>query len=50
MLVILVKLCKVLETKKQLISNMISMNDCAERMNLFGGKYPHEFKVLIFFK
>uniref|UniRef100_A0A915LKB7 DIRP domain-containing protein n=1 Tax=Meloidogyne javanica TaxID=6303 RepID=A0A915LKB7_MELJA len=45
MLVILVKLCKVLETKKQLISNMISMNDCAERMNLFGGKYPHEFKI-----
>nr|CAD2180549.1 unnamed protein product [Meloidogyne enterolobii] len=24
---------------------MISMNDCAERMNLFGGKYPHEFKI-----
>uniref|UniRef100_A0A1I8BAF1 DIRP domain-containing protein n=1 Tax=Meloidogyne hapla TaxID=6305 RepID=A0A1I8BAF1_MELHA len=45
MLVILVKLCKVLETKKQLISNMISMNDCAERMNLFGGKYPQEFKI-----
>lgn len=45
MLVILVKLCKVIDYKKQLITNLTLMNDSAERMNLLANDYPHEFKV-----
>lgn len=47
MLVILVKLCKVIEYKKQLISNLTWMNDNAEKMNLLTNEYPHEFKVYL---
>lgn len=45
MLVILVKLCKVIEYKKQLINSLSLMNDYAEKMNLMSNDYPHEFKV-----
>uniref|UniRef100_A0A915DM55 LIN-9 C-terminal domain-containing protein n=1 Tax=Ditylenchus dipsaci TaxID=166011 RepID=A0A915DM55_9BILA len=45
MLVILVKLCKVIEYKKQLVSNLTWMNDSAEKMNLLANEYPHEFKM-----
>lgn len=45
MLVILVKLCKLIEYKKQLIANLTLMNDAAEKMNMFGNKYDVEFKV-----
>ncbi|KAL3124100.1 hypothetical protein niasHT_004689 [Heterodera trifolii] len=45
MLVILVKLCKVVEYKKKLVTNLTVMNDYAEKMNLLGNSYPHEFKV-----
>lgn len=48
MLVILVKLCKVIEYKKQLVGNLTLMNDYAEQMNLMGNEYPEEFKVLLF--
>jgi hypothetical protein len=45
MLVILVKLCKVIEYKKQLIGQLKLMNDCAERMSMLGSDYPEEFKA-----
>uniref|UniRef100_A0A183C4E1 DIRP domain-containing protein n=1 Tax=Globodera pallida TaxID=36090 RepID=A0A183C4E1_GLOPA len=45
MLVILVKLCKVVEYKKKLVSNLTVMNDYAEKINLLGSTYPLEFKV-----
>lgn len=45
MLVILVKLCKLVELKKQFIVNLTTMNDAAEKMNLYENKYPPLFKV-----
>ena len=45
MLVILVKLCKVIEYKKQLIGQLTLINDYAEKMNTLSNVYPEEFKV-----
>lgn len=45
MLVILVKLCKVIEYKKQLIAQLTMMNDTLEKMNMLGNEYPEELKV-----
>jgi hypothetical protein len=47
MLVILVKLCKVIEYKKQLIAQLTMMNDTLEKMNMLGNEYPEELKVLL---
>lgn len=46
MLVILVKLCKLVEYKKQLIGNLMWMNDNAEKMSLLSNEYPEEFRVV----
>lgn len=46
MLVILVKLCKLVELKKQFIVNLTTMNEAAEKMNLYDNKYPPLFKVI----
>lgn len=48
MLVIMVKLGKVIEYKKQIIQNITSMNDYAEKFNLLTNEYPKEFQVMCF--
>lgn len=45
MLVILVKLCKLIEYKKQLIANLTTMNNYAEQMTMYDNKYSDEFRV-----
>jgi hypothetical protein len=45
MLVILVKLCKVIEYRKHLIGQLTLMNDYAEKMNILDNEYPDIFKV-----
>uniref|UniRef100_A0A1I7XVG4 DIRP domain-containing protein n=1 Tax=Steinernema glaseri TaxID=37863 RepID=A0A1I7XVG4_9BILA len=44
MLVILVKLAKLIETKRQYLQQITSMNDEAQRMNLVTTSYPEPFK------
>ncbi|KAK0417234.1 hypothetical protein QR680_012897 [Steinernema hermaphroditum] len=44
MLVILVKLAKLIETKRQYLQQVTAMNDEAQRMNLVTTSYPEPFK------
>ena len=49
LLVILVKLFKLIEYKREFLGNIIWMNDNAEKVNLFTNTvdtYPDEFKVI----